>query len=54
MTLEQIMADLLDANAQIRHTDLVQLSGLSRVEVMNVISAWSGIARNEGVNCWKE
>ena len=43
MTLEQIIADLSDANAQIRHTDLVQLSGLSRSEVMNVISGWTGI-----------
>ena len=43
MTLEQIAADLSDTNAQIRHTDLVQLSGLSRVEVTNVISAWRGV-----------
>lgn len=43
MTLEQIMADLSDPNAQIRHTDLAQLSGLSRLEVMNVISAWANI-----------
>ena len=43
MTLEQIMADLSDRNAQIRHTDLAQLSGLSRAEVMSVVSAWAGI-----------
>lgn len=43
MTLEQIMADLSDPNEQIRHTDLAQLSGLSRVEVTNVISTWSRI-----------
>ena len=43
MTLEQIVADLSDADAQIRHTDLAQLSGLSRVEVMDVISAWGDV-----------
>ena len=43
MTLERIMADLSDPDANIRHTDLVQLSGLSRVEVMNVISDWTNI-----------
>ena len=44
MTLEQIMADLSDPNIQIRHTDLAQLSGLSRSEVMNVISDWTSLA----------
>ena len=43
MTLERIVADLSDPDAQIRHTDLVQLSGLSRVEVMSVISGWTNI-----------
>ncbi|MCY4654775.1 MAG: HEAT repeat domain-containing protein [Dehalococcoidia bacterium] len=43
MTLERIMADLSDPDANIRHTDLVQLSGLSRGEVMNVISDWTNI-----------
>ena len=43
MTLEQIMADLSNPNGQIRHTDLAQLSGLSRVEVIDVISTWSRI-----------
>ncbi len=44
MTLEQIITDLSDPSVRIRHTDLVQLSGLSRVEVMNVISSWISIS----------
>ncbi len=44
MTLEHIMAELSDPNGQIRHTDLVHLSGLSRVEVMDVISSWANIS----------
>ncbi len=43
MTLAQIMTDLSDPSIQIRHTDLAQLSGLSRSEVMDVISAWTSI-----------
>ena len=44
MTLEQIITDLSDPSVRIRHTDLVQLSGLSRVEVMNMISSWTSIS----------
>ncbi len=43
MTLEYVIAELSDPNGQVRHTDLVQLSGLSRVEVMDVISSWANI-----------
>ena len=43
MTLEQIMFELSNPDDPIRHTDLVQLSGLSRAEVMQALSAWSDI-----------
>ncbi len=43
MTLEHIMDELSDPNGHVRHTDLVQLSGLSRAEVMDVMSSWTNI-----------
>ena len=39
MTLELVVDDLGDPDGPIRHTDLVQLSGLSRAGVLEVMSA---------------
>ena len=39
MTLEQVLSDLGEPNSPIRHTDLVQLSGLSRVDMPVVVSS---------------
>lgn len=41
MTLEQVMGDLGDPDAPIRHTDLVQLAGLPRARVAEVLTSLS-------------
>ena len=43
MTHEQVMVELGDTRRPVRHTDLVQLSGLSRAEAPGVMSSWTGI-----------
>lgn len=43
MTLELVVDDLGDPNGPIRHTDLIQLSGLSRAGVVEVVS---GLAKS--------
>ena len=42
MTLELVVDDLGNPDGPIRHTDLVQLSGLSRAGVAEVITAFAG------------
>ena len=44
MTLEKVLVDLRDSSKPVRHTELVQLSGLARSDVAGVMSSWLRIA----------
>ncbi len=43
MTMSQVIVELADPASPIRQTGLVQLSGLSRAEVADVMASWKGI-----------
>ena len=44
MTLEKVLVELGNASRPVRHTELAQLSGLSRGDVPGVMSSWVRIA----------
>ena len=44
MTLEKVLVELGNASRPVRHTELAQLSGLSRGDVLGVMSSWVRIA----------
>ena len=46
MTAAQIIVELQDSASPVRHTSLIQLSGLSRTEVRDMMPSWNEIDAN--------
>ena len=46
MTAAQVIVELRDPASPVRHTSLIQLSGLSRTEVRDMMSSWNEIDAN--------